>query len=75
VKIASHHAEAIGESAGIGVEKRLLLADFADSGLAFGDGAAMAAGKAADAVVGQSFIEAGVCLADALIEDAAETRH
>ena len=97
VEIASHHAEAVGQGAGMGVEKRFLLdgiavraggvspgnveraatvvADFADSGLAFGDGTAVSAGEAADAVVGESFVERGVCFADALIEDGAEGGH
>jgi hypothetical protein len=73
VQVAAQHAEAVGQRAGIGVEKRLLLdgialrsgdvspgnvelaaaveADFADAGLAFGNGAAVSAGEAAQAIV------------------------
>ena len=39
-------------------------ADFADAGLAFGDGAAVAAGKTADAVVVEFFVEGRIGLAD-----------
>jgi hypothetical protein len=50
-------------------------ADFADSGLAFGDGAAVSAGEAADAVVVEFFVESWVGFADSLIEDGAEGGH
>jgi len=49
-----------------------VVADFADAGLAFGDGAAVTAGKTAEAVVVEFLVEGGVGLVDALIEDVAE---
>jgi hypothetical protein len=52
-----------------------VVADFADAGLAFGDGAAVSAGKTADAVIVEFFVEGGVGLADFLIEDMAEGGH
>jgi hypothetical protein len=52
-----------------------VVADFADAGLAFGNGAAVAAGKAADAVVGEFFVERGVRLANVAVEDVAEAGH
>ena len=82
VKIAAEHAEAVRESAGIGVEERFLfnrvalgsggvspgdvegssavVADFTDTGLAFGDGTAMSTGEAAYAVVVEFFVESGI---------------
>jgi len=50
-------------------------ADFADSGLAFGDGAAVSAGEAADTIVVEFFVERGVGLADVVVEDLAEGGH
>ena len=52
-----------------------VVADFADSGLAFGDGAAVSAGEAAEAVVAELFDKGGVGFADALVEDGAEGGH
>src|SRR5271165_4002402 len=52
-----------------------VVADFADAGLAFGDGAAVTAGKTADAIVIELFVEGGVGLMDSLIEDVAEGGH
>jgi hypothetical protein len=97
VEIATEHAEAVGERAGISVEERLFFdgialhagsvspgdveraasveADFADAGLAFGDGAAVTAGEAANAVVVEIFDEGGIGLADALVEDGAQSGH
>ena len=89
VEIAAHHAEAVGESSGMGVEEGLLFhgialgsggvspgnvefaaaveADFADSGLAFGDGTTMPAGEAAQAMVFKVLDQAWVGLADLLV--------
>jgi hypothetical protein len=50
-------------------------ADFANAGLAFGNRAAVAAGKAADAVVTEFFVERGISLANFLVEDGAEGGH
>jgi hypothetical protein len=52
-----------------------VVADFADTGLAFGDGTAVSAGEATDAVVGESFVESWVGFADLLVEDGAQGRH
>ena len=49
-------------------------ADFADSSLAFGDGTAMPAGEAAQAMVFQVLDQARVSLADLRVEDCAEGR-
>jgi hypothetical protein len=97
MQVAAEHAEAVGESAGVSMEERLLFdgialhsggvspgdvefataveADFTDSGLAFGDGAAVAAGEAADAVVTEILHEGRIGFADSLIEDVAEGGH
>jgi hypothetical protein len=97
VEIAAHHAEAVGEGAGVGVEEGLFFhgialragdvaegriefsaaieADFADTGLAFGNGAAVAAGEAAEAEVIEGLAEGGVGFADFLVEDGAEVGH
>jgi len=86
MKVAAHHAEAVGKSTGVRVEERFLLdgialraggvspgdeeraaavvADFADARPAFGDGAAVSAGEAAEAVVGELFVEVGIGFAD-----------
>jgi len=97
MKITAQHAEAVGESAGMGMEERFffdgialragnvspggvefaaaVIANFADSGLTFGDGATVAAGKAAQAVVVELFDEMRIGLADAVVEDCAESGH
>jgi hypothetical protein len=49
-----------------------VIANFADSRLAFRDGAAVSAGEAADAVVLESFVESGVGFADSLVENGTE---
>ena len=97
MQIASHHAEAVGERAGMRVEERLffdgialhaggvspgdveraaaVVADFADTGLALGNGTTVAAGEATDAVVVKFFVERGIGLADSFVEDFAECRQ
>jgi hypothetical protein len=97
VQIAAQHSEAIGQRAGIRVEKWFLLdrialgagsvspgdeelatavvADFANTGLAFGDGTAMSAGKTAYAVVLEFLDEGRFGFADAFVEDGAESGH
>ncbi len=50
-------------------------ADFADSGLAFGDGTAVAAGEAAQAVVFEIFYQGRFGFVGALVEDGAEGGH
>jgi hypothetical protein len=52
-----------------------VVADFANSRLAFGDGAAVSAGITADAVVGELFVEMGIGFADLMVEDGAEGGH
>ena len=52
-----------------------VVAYFADSGLAFGDRAGMAAGVAADPLAAQVFDQCGIGFADFLIEDGAEGGH
>jgi len=52
-----------------------VVADFADSGLAFGDGAAMSAGETAQAVVVELLVEGGIGFADLLVEKTAERGH
>jgi hypothetical protein len=52
-----------------------VVADFADSGLAFGDGTAVSAGEAAQAVVIELFVENGIGFADLLVEKTAERGH
>src|SRR5208282_4847034 len=52
-----------------------VVADFADAGLAVGDGAAVSAGEAADAVVVELFAERGSGFADLGVEDVAERGH
>jgi hypothetical protein len=49
-----------------------VVADFADSRLAFGDRTAVSAGEAADPLVAEMFVESGVGLNDLLVEDSAE---
>jgi hypothetical protein len=50
-------------------------ADFADSGLAFGDGAAMTASEAAHAIILELLEERGIGFADLLVENSAEGGH
>ena len=50
-------------------------ADFADSGLAFGDGAAMSASEAAHAIVVELLVECGIGFADLLVEEGAGGGH
>jgi hypothetical protein len=52
-----------------------VVANFANAGLAFGNGAAVAAGKTADALVVEFFVERGVRFADSPIQDIAEGGH
>ena len=52
-----------------------VVADFADAGLALGNGTAVAAGGAAQAVVVEFFDEEGISLVNVGIEDCAEGRH
>jgi hypothetical protein len=50
-------------------------ADFADSGLAFGDRATVPAGETAEAVVVEYFVEGGIGFAGFFVESGAEGRH
>ena len=97
VQIAAKHAEAVGERAGIRVEKWLFLdrialssgsvfpgnkelatavvAHFANTGLAFGDGTAMSASKTAHTVVVEFLDKGGFGFADTFVEDSAEGGH
>ncbi len=52
-----------------------VVADFADSGLAFGDGTAMSASEAAHAIVVELLEERGIGFADLLVENGAEGGH
>src|SRR5580658_7602438 len=52
-----------------------VVADFADSGLAFGDGTAMSASETADAVIVELLDECGIGFADLLVEEGAEGGH
>jgi hypothetical protein len=52
-----------------------VVADFADSGLAVRDGAAMSASEAAYAVVVEFLVESGGSFADSLVENGAEGGH
>jgi hypothetical protein len=52
-----------------------IVADFADAGLAFGDGAAVSAGEAAHAIVLDLLVEIGIGFADLLVENGAEGGH
>jgi hypothetical protein len=52
-----------------------VVADFADSGLAFRDRAAMSAGEAAHAVVVEFLVENGIGFADSLVENGAGGGH
>jgi len=49
-----------------------VVADFANPGLAFGNGTAVSAGKAADTLIGEFLIERRVGFADSLVEDVAQ---
>jgi len=97
MKIAAHHAEAVGKSSRIGVKKWLLfdrialrsrrvsprrverstavVADLADTGLAFGNGAAMAASEAADSILIELFVKTSIGLADSFVENGAQGGH
>jgi hypothetical protein len=57
-----------------GNEKRAaaVVADLADSGLAIGNGTAMAAGKTAHPIVIQFFVKASIGFSDLLVENGAE---
>jgi hypothetical protein len=94
VEVAAHHAEAIGKSAGMRVEKWFLLdgvalrarrvsprdielpaaivANFADSSLAFGNRTAVSAREATQAIIFQLLDEARIGFADLLIENGAQ---
>src|SRR5262249_1608662 len=50
-------------------------ADFAYAGLAFGNRAAMSAGEATDAIAIKRLAEVGIGLADARIEEVAQSGH
>jgi len=52
-----------------------VVADFADAGLAFGDGTGMSAGEAADAIVVELFVERGIGFPNSFVEDGAEGGH
>jgi len=52
-----------------------IVADLADAGLAFGDGAAMSASEAAHAIVLDLLVEIGIGFADLLVENGAEGGH
>ena len=52
-----------------------VVADFADAGLAFGNGTAMATGEAAHAIVVELLVKSGIGLANALVENGAEGGH
>ena len=52
-----------------------VVADFADAGLAFGDGAAVSAGEAAHAVVLKLLVEMGIGFDRLIVEDGAEGGH
>jgi hypothetical protein len=52
-----------------------VVADFADSGLAFGDGTAMSTSEAAHAIVVELLDERGIGFADLLVENGAEGGH
>jgi hypothetical protein len=52
-----------------------VVADFADARLAFGDGATVSAGEAAEAIVFEFLAESRIGLADADVEDVAEGGH
>ncbi len=50
-------------------------ADFAYTGLAFGNGTAMAAGKTADALMVELFVESGIRFANSAVQDVTKGRH
>jgi hypothetical protein len=52
-----------------------VVADFADSGLAFGDGAAVPASEAAHAIVLEFLVEMGIGFDRLIVEDGAEGGH
>jgi hypothetical protein len=95
VQVASQHAEAVGERAGISMEEWLLLnrvalhsadiaprhvklpalvvANLANTGLTFGNGATVSAGKAADSIAFDFLVQ--LAFADVLIKDFAQRRQ
>jgi hypothetical protein len=52
-----------------------VVADFADAGLALGDGTAMSAGEAANPVVLELLVKTGIRFADSLVENTAQGGH
>jgi hypothetical protein len=52
-----------------------VVADFAHSGLAFGNRATMSAGEAAHTMVLKFFVEKRISLADSLVQNTAEGAH
>jgi len=52
-----------------------VVANFADTGLAFGNGATVTTGEAAQAVVLEIFDEMGIGLMNVIVEDCAESGH
>jgi hypothetical protein len=66
---------ACGVSPGDVERAAAVVADFAHTGLALGNGAAVAAGKTADALVVEFFVERGVGLANSAVENIAEGGH
>jgi hypothetical protein len=50
-------------------------ADFADAGLSFGNGTAVAAGKAAHAIIAEILGERGIGFADSLVENVTQGGH
>jgi len=64
-----------GVSPGYVERAAAVVADFADAGLAFGDGAAMSAGETAHVVVGELLVQGGIGFVDSLVENGAEGGH
>ncbi len=52
-----------------------VVANFADSGLAFGNGAAMSASEAAHAVVLEFFVKKRISFTDSLVQNTSEGTH
>jgi hypothetical protein len=52
-----------------------VVADFADAGLAFGNGAAVAAGETSNTVVVEFFVEGRIGFADPLVQDITQGGH
>jgi hypothetical protein len=53
----------------------LIVANLADAGLTLGNGATVAAGKTADAILVEPLVQMGIGFADSLIENCAEGEH